>query len=355
MNTRKLAPVLTSSLLALSAAAAVLPGCTDAGAGDVGVDPSEVSSDGKADGAVAQRPDVRCASAPSAGAATRWRHTSSAAIALATPNHRGFDLIASSAEATQEIAGEISYGLADKALEDERVDLFACRSGSWKKLGSAVTDGEGAFHVSLTGADRLPIGMRDMYVSVQGDRSGARFLALVATDGASLVVSDVDGTLTSSENAFPESLVTDASVAVNPHAPAAFKQLVSRGYQPVYVTARGDLFTTATRGWLAAVGLPRGPMRLAPHRITLPGAPTIAFKSGVLEGLSSTGLEVAVGIGNRASDIEAYTSAGVAAGSILIKQGEFESEVAAPVAAGKAKGFSDYADLTPTIAALPTR
>lgn len=347
-TTTTLAPLFAALSCSLFAA------CAEPGLEEVGLDPAEASADldGKSDGAVSQQPDVRCTTAPTTGSATRWRHTSSAAIAIATPNHRGFDLIASSADATQVIAGEVSYGLADKALEDEKVELFACRAGAWKLVGSARTDDEGGFRVALTGANRLPVGLRDMYVSVQGDRSGARFLALVATAGTKLVVSDVDGTLTSSENAFPEALVTDTSVAVHPGAPAAFNQLALRGYQPIYVTARGDLFTGATRGWLTAVGMPRGPMRLAPHRITLPGSPTVAFKSGVLDELEAAGLDVAVGIGNRGSDIEAYTHAGVAPGSILIKLPEFRGEVAEALTAQRAVGFASYGDLAPLIAAL---
>ena len=40
------------------------------------------------------------------------------------------------------------------------------------------------------------MGLRDLYLSVVGDRTGARFVGLVAPSGTALAVSDVDGTLT---------------------------------------------------------------------------------------------------------------------------------------------------------------
>lgn len=327
---------------------AAVPACTTAD--DVALDPTEASADGKADGVAF--PDVRCTGTPSV-TKEAFRHTTSSVITLASPAHRGFDLVASASEQAQHLTGEISYGVVDKALTDEVVDVYACRSGSWKRIGTATTDDAGQFDVSLAGSKRLPQGLRDMYVGVRGDQTGARFLALVAPVGTELVVSDVDGTLTSSENAFPEALVTGAPVAINVHAPSAFDRLHRRGYLPVYVTARGDRFTAATREWLAAAGMPRGPMRLAPHAITLPGEATVAYKSGVFAALEDHGMEIAVGIGNRASDITAYSSVGVDASGIWIKLPEFTDELSAPLGAKKAHGFADYADLSANIDALP--
>jgi phosphatidate phosphatase PAH1 len=323
-------------------------------AGDVGYDPRE------ADGAygplgVAAVPDVRCAAAPNAGATKSWRHFSSRVVALQSAKHRGFDLIASSSATAQVISGEISYGTIDKALEDERVDLFACRAGAWVSLGSALTDAEGGFRLALGGASLLPIGMRDLFVSVQGDRTGTRFLALVSNPGTALAVSDVDGTLTSSENAFTTSLLTGADVALHPGATTAFSALVARGYQPVYLTARGDVFTQHTRDWLAAKGLSRGPMRLAPSVITLPGDATVAFKAGAMAALKSSGFDVAVGIGNRASDIAAYGQTGLAGDRVFIKLPEFTSELQAELTAGRATGFASYGDLASVFGSLPLR
>jgi hypothetical protein len=177
----------------------VCAGCSTTTAPAVGVDPAEADDGGgKADTATAV-PEVTCGGAPDAGPSGSFRHWTSHAISfLGDPRHRGRDLVAGASATDQRLEGWVSYTIADKALEDEDVDLFACRGGAWEHVGRTRTDNEGFFSLSLSSADRLPIGMRDLYVSVVGDRTGAAFLAYVAPDTQELVASDVDGTLTSS-------------------------------------------------------------------------------------------------------------------------------------------------------------
>jgi LNS2-like protein (lipin/Ned1/Smp2) len=332
-------------------------GCTTAAPGATGpvtTDPEErATSTGGA--ATASVPEPSCASPPTVGPTGHWRHSIKSPIAshAGAPRHRGLDLITGAGAARQAIRGEIRYGLVDKALEDESVELFACRAGSWRPLGSTLTDGEGSFELDLDGDARLPVGLRTLYASVVGDRSSATFVALVAPDGAQLVVSDVDGTLTSSENAFPAALVTGAEVAPQEGAPAALATLRALGYLPVYVTARGRTFTEDTRSWLDGHGFPRGPLRLAPTLITLPGGDTSAYKGSTLAALGDSGLVVAIGIGNRATDSVAYRSVGVPGNRIFLKQPEFTDENAPVIASGNAVGFASYVDQQPLFAALP--
>src|SRR5688572_12400818 len=152
---------------------------------------------------------TRCTDAPAAGSTESWRHYSSRfVVELGSPHHRGIDLIATTDDATQTLGGRVTYGPSDKDLQDENVDVFACMSGAWQKLARVTTDDEGRFTLALTGAQRLPEGIRDLYLSVAGDRTGVPFIAMVAAKGTPVVVSDIDGTLTSSENAYPYSLVT---------------------------------------------------------------------------------------------------------------------------------------------------
>lgn len=323
----------------------------------VAVDPSEATSaDGKADG-VALIPDVSCAGAPAAGATTKFHHFSSKLIsALGGAKHRGIDLVASASASSQVLRGAISYTFADKALEDEDVDVFACRAGAWKRIGGARTDDEGLFSLSLSGGDRLPVGMRDMFVSVSGDRTGTRFLAYVAPEGTALIASDVDGTLTSSENAFLSTIVLGQDADVRPGAAQAFQAAQKRGYQPIYVTARGQQYTEDTRGWLARKGFPRGPVRLSPSFLTLPGADTVDYKTQTLLDLEAAGFEVAAGNGNRATDIEAYRNAGITGDRTFIQSSEFADEVATEIQGGHAIGFTSYDDLrTKYLANLPAR
>jgi LNS2-like protein (lipin/Ned1/Smp2) len=332
-------------------------GCVACGSVPVGVDPDEVASGGaagKADGH-ATIPDVRCAGAPAAGAAGEFRHFSSSAISfLGNPKHRGADLVTSAGSATQTLEGWISYTIADKALEDEDVDVFACRAGQWSHVGTARTDDEGHFALDLSDTYRLPIGMRDLSVSVAGDRTGVGFLGYVAPDDSPLIVSDVDGTLTSSENAFLETITLGIEPAERLGAPRAYAAATAKGFQLVYVTARGSQYTTATRDWLEHRGFPRGPVRLSPSFLTLPGGDTIDYKTRTLAALSASGLEVAAGIGNRASDVTAYASTHLPASRIFIEMPEYASEVQPLLNAHAAIGFTTYDELsTSYLAKLP--
>ena len=291
-------------------------------------------------------PDVRCAGVPDAGPARDFRHLKSELIAaLGDAKHRGIDLVTSVAAATQKLEGWISYTVADKALEDEDVELFACVGGAWTALGTARTDDEGYFALPLSGAARLAIGVRDLFVSVVGDRTGARFLGYVAPEGTRLILSDVDGTLTSSENAFFETILLGTEPDARPGAARAYSAATLRNYQLVYMTARGSQYTSETRTWLAHQSFPRGPLRLAASFITLPGGDTVDYKTRTAQALADAGLELAAGVGNRASDITAYSNAGIAADRIFIELPEFADEVQAPNAAGNAIGFPSYDEL----------
>lgn len=319
-------------------------GCATGEHDPVTADPAEAEVG--AAGAVAGVPDVHCAGAPAFAAAGEFRHfTSKLIAALGDPRHRGLDLVAADDADTQTLAGRISYTALDKELEDEDVDVFACRAGAWQRVGGARTDDEGQFALALSGNDRLPIGLRDVFVSVVGDRTGVGFVADVAPRGTRLIVSDVDGTLTSSENAFFETILLGREPDAQPGAAAAFASVVPRGYQLVYLTARGNEFTADTRTWLADKGFPRGPLRLSPSFVTLPGGDTVAFKAQAMAGLTAAGFELAVGIGNRATDQAAYAQAGVAADRTFLLLPEFASEDQPLIDAGKAVGFTSYAEL----------
>jgi phosphatidate phosphatase PAH1 len=285
---------------------------------------------------------TRCLDVPNAGPSEDWRHVSSNLIAeLGDPHHRGLDLIATTEDAIQTLGGRLTYGGTDKDLEDEDADVFACLGGAWQKLARVTTDGEGRFSLSLTGAQRLPEGMRDLYLSVAGDRTGVPFVALVAATGSPVVVSDVDGTLTASENAYPTSLVVGGDVAAQPDAAARLNLAAQHGATIVYITTRGDRFTQDSRSWLAAKGFPFGALRMPSAIVTIPGADTVEAKTAMLEDLA--GFELVAGVGNRHTDVEAYTNAGLDPAHIFIKLPEFESELSDDLATGRATRIDEYA------------
>lgn len=293
--------------------------------------------------AAAGVPDIRCVEAPGAPA-TEMRHEKNELIAeMGEPRHRGVDLIAAESDPVQELAGALAYGQIDKALEDEDVRLFACDDGDWRALGTARTDEDGRFSLSLSGAARLPVGLRDIYAAAP-DGTGAWSLALVAPDGARVLVSDIDGTLTTSEYAFPTSTVLATSVAMQPGAAAAIARAAAAGVTPIFVTARGDLYTQSTRTWLDDHGFPRAPLHLSIPAITLPGQASVDFKRTVVAPLVER-FEVVAAIGNRASDVTAYAEAGVAAARTWVKLPEFADELTGALSDRQATGFYAYSAL----------
>lgn len=288
-----------------------------------------------AHGAVA---DLRCGAPPKLPRAGFRHHHDHLIAELGHPHHRAEDVIAMPDE-DQHVAGKLAYGAL--SLDDEDVELYACTPAGWARVAQARSDGGGHFAIALAGAQRLGAGLRDLYARVPADDTGTLFTAFVAPRGTPIAVTDVDGTLTASENAFPESLVLPVSVAPQPDAAAA---LARSPVQVVYLTARGEHFTNATRRWLGEHGFPRGPVRFAPGWFARPGDDALAAKTHVLAELTAR-FAIAAGIGNRASDVAAYAGAGVPAEHIFVKLPEKERELEPLLAAHAAIGFASYAAL----------
>lgn len=285
-----------------------------------------------------------CATAPMA-ARGKYRHRRNRLYqSLGEPRFRGVDLIAVESDESQTLGGKLAYTAADKDVWDEDVEIFACMTGSWQSIARARTDAEGRFQIALTGMRRLPAGMRDLYLHAPGEGGGVRFIAYVAPRDASVIVTDVDGTITASENAVFKTVLLADDIAHQPHAPAS---LAAAKLPVVYLTSRGDQYTEVTRQWLARHGFPRGPLRLASSVVTIPGDRTVEFKTRMLLGLR---VRIAAGIGNRASDIAAYTAAGLAPQQIFINLPEFSDEVRDPLANGEATAFDDYRELPARLA-----
>lgn len=294
--------------------------------------PTGVVPPAQADGFAAH-----CAAPPNAPA-EGFRHRRNAVYAaLGSPRHRGHDLVAVESDENQTLTGKLAYTAADKDLGDEDVELFACVDHAWRRLGRARTDGDGRFAYPL--AQRLPPGMRDLYAHVPGDGSGARFLAYVARPGEHIVISDIDGTITASEEAVFRSVLFGRDIGHQPGAPEA---LAASPHRVVYVSSRGEQLTGLTRAWLRTHGFPPGPLRLARASVTLPGKGTAAYKQQVLRDLR---VPIAAAVGNRASDVAAYTGVGLPGDRIHIYLPEFERELRDHLAAGRATPFTAYRDL----------
>lgn len=270
---------------------------------------------------------LACASPELPGMETRrWRHVikAMATIALGAPNHRGRDLVLNPG-APQTVIGKLGYGLTDKDLEDEEVDVFVqrdCASG-WEKLGTTLTTsdshqpavegveaGSGRVFFEIPADKQLGPGLHRVRLVVAGDGSSTELLIDVVPRDTPVFVSDVDGTLTSTETAEYTALLTSATPGTHAGAPEAFRALAARGFRPIYVTARPDWLTQRTRDFLAERGYPRGIVHtsLSPVGAGF-GAAASEFKKSELADLQRKGLALRWGFGNMTSDSDAYATA----------------------------------------------
>jgi hypothetical protein len=313
---------LGASLL-LSLAASVMA-CSAAG------DDAVTGDDQNQTSALACLPSPACAVAPFTPPPHRdWRHAvkSRVDVAAGSAHHRGRDLFVNPG-AKQTIIGKIAYGIIDKDLEDEEVDVYVQRDcgGAWELLGTTITTGENGAHATVEGVDD---GGGRVYFEIPTDRhlgpGKHRIRLVVAGDGTStdlffdvvppktpIFISDVDGTLTSSENVEFLKLLEGELPDTHPGAPEALRALAAKGYRPMYLTARPEWLVQRTRDFLDKHGFPPGIVHTSTSLVGAGfGASAATFKSGELAMLAQKGLVPAFAFGNMPSDSDAYGGANV--------------------------------------------
>jgi len=257
-----------------------------------------------------------------------WHHSieSPLIVASGSSNHRGRDLFLVPGE-PQWIIGKFAYGIADKDLKDEEVDIYLLRgcTGSWEKLGTAVTtqdnqhateegvdDSGGRIYFQIPAGKELGIGRHRVHLVVAGDLSSTDLYIEVVPKGTHVFAADVDGTLTTQETAEFASLLTGSIPKSNPDAPQALGELAAKGYRPFYLTARPEFLVDRTREFLDKYGYPPGVVHTT---TTLTGALNSAaasYKTAGIQREQQRGLVVDWGFGNRSSDVDAYFGTGIA-------------------------------------------
>lgn len=241
------------------------------------------------------------------------------------PRHRCMDGIAMAGEAA-EVTCKFAYGLADKDLEGEDVEVFL-RAGpctTWTLLGDARTDGDGRLRLEIPADAALPPGPYLIRAVVRGDGSAATATLFVVPAGASVVVFDIDGTLTVGDAELFRQISDrlagdDYHPRIRPGAAAVVQARAAAGALPVYLTARADSLTDSTRSWLDAEALPPGPILFqASVKDSLSHRRTRRFKARVLADLTARGLEIRAAYGNARTDIDAFADAEVPADRVFI-------------------------------------
>jgi phosphatidate phosphatase PAH1 len=265
-------------------------------------------------------------STPPEGAERPWtRATSRMMSARRDSNHRGHDLLVTVGQ-PQWLIGKFAYGPTDVDLVGEQVDVFVERgcSGTWEQLGTATTthtgehatvdgvrDDGGRVYFPIPDDKALDVGRHRARFVVAGDRTYADLFIDVVRPSAPIFVSDIDGTLTSSEGAEVGALFLRTQPHARPGAATALSTLAAKGYSPVYLTARPEWAIARTRAFLASNHFPPGILRttsgLMPHQ----GKAAAAFKAGELERLRAQGISVVWAFGNQPSDADAYDVASV--------------------------------------------
>jgi hypothetical protein len=337
--------------------------------GDTGSDDTGSPDGGPPDGG-GDTPPTECALRPACdglppppGGKRSWRHTtSSVTAALGSPRHRGRDLFLLEGAQTWLIA-KFAYGTADKDIKDEDVDVWLQRgcSGPWKKLGTFATtnDGDhatvegvadtgGRIYVDLakTGEPALPIGKHRVHFVVGGDLSTTDAFLEVVPKTARIAVTDMDGTLTTSEYAAWTDYVGLPPPDAHPGAADALTTLAKRGYYLFYLTARPEWLMPRTREWIPLRKFPPGLVHTTLGGTGAMGASATTFKTDELALLkTATGIVPSFAFGNKDTDVAAFVNGKVPA------SGCYYYDMAADAKGGTI--HKDYAKLVPIFSALP--
>ncbi|WP_433936029.1 phosphatidylinositol transfer protein [Sorangium cellulosum] len=311
-------------------------------------------------GACPARP--ACDAPPPLALPRGFRHTRSRLVASGWPRHRGRDLFVR-ADGHQWAIAKFAYGPLDDDLEDEDVEAYLLRgcSGDWERLGAfrtsdddhlhptieGIRDTGGRVYIDLTAGGRLEVGRHRVHLVVAGDGTSADLFVEVLPPDARVAVTDVDGTLTSSEVAMVGELVGGGPPAAHPGAPEAMHALAASGVYLFYVTARPEWLVASTRVWLRERGFPPGILHTTVGVTGAAGRAAAAYKTVELGWLKArTGIVPAFGFGNMPSDVAAYTAAGIA------PSGSYYYKLGGDLRGGV--GHDDYRRLVPALFTPPS-
>ena len=261
---------------------------------------------------------------PNPGSTVDWERLESSAVVLSGgPRHRGRDMFYNPGD-TQWAMAKFAYGPTDWDLSGERIDVYLLSGceGEWQLLGSAITTDDGD-HATVEGVEdsggwvflqlplELPVGRHRIHWVVRGDDTRADTYIEVVEPGTPIIVSDVDGTLTTGEWERLVDYLLSTIPDVNEGAPDALTALVELGYRPMYLTARPEFLGRRTYEFIEERGLPPGIMHTSLSATGALGSAAAQYKTEELAALAERGLVPSWVFGNSSSDAEAYENAGI--------------------------------------------
>jgi hypothetical protein len=196
-------------------------------------------------------------------------------------------------------------GLFSNPLTDEYVSAWTYADGSWQQLARGLTDDDGVFTLP---APVQPNG-QPIYAMLEANGTCAVAYDFTFPMGEKVIVSDIDGTLTTNDNELSMEIADPTyDPAMMGHADQLLQTWSMKGYPIIYLTNRPHPLRVESRTWLAEKMFPTGAM------ITSNGTASdaAAYKTIWLERMIQTfGWNVVAAYGNAATDITAYENAGI--------------------------------------------
>lgn len=259
---------------------------------------------------------------PNPGTATGWN---SIIPPFGDPNHRGRDMFYNPGEA-QWIMAKFSYGTFDDDIKGEFVDMYLLRdcADTWEFLGTATTteDGEhatvegvedtgGRIYFQIPADKALGLGWHRVHLVVKGDLSSTDQYIHVVEKGAPIIVSDIDGTLTTYETEEFVALAAGSLPAMQKDAANLFNIYAEKGYNIFYMTARPEWLGARTHAFFEQYGFPRGIVHTTLTKSGALGGEAATYKTNELAMIANRGLIPSYAFGNTESDAEAYFNAKV--------------------------------------------
>lgn len=351
----------TASAASGAGGAGATSAATGASGGSTAVSTTS-SGQGGSGGAQPSCPDVTHCDAPhpDLGAARDWVHfTNGVTAAAGFANHRGRDMFYNPGD-TVWVFAKFAYGLLDDDIQDDDVDVYLNRGcgPDWEALGTVRTTDDGA-HATVEGVDDtggwvyfdatslgLGEGRHRFLFVLGGDLSLTETYVDIVAPGTPLVVTDVDGTLTTEEAEEFTALLTGSLPDANPDAAEALTTLADKGYRVFYLTARPELLGARTREFLALHGFPLGLVHTTLTFTGATGASAVTFKTQELADLAARGLVPSWAFGNTDSDAEAFFNAGISPAEQRVMF-QFDDPTYG------SRRIESYTELLPELAALP--
>jgi LNS2 (Lipin/Ned1/Smp2) len=299
--------------------------CSSTPGGSAALDaraPSDANLDTGLDGGARSRFQT-CRGRPfTAAPVEAWRHGIATPITTAAgaANHSAQDPITPPATATS-VHGKFAYGAVSKDLQDEKVAVWIDDCTSWRSLGQPLTDSDGRIAAPVPSTILAQPGVYEVRLQVLGDASQTRAYVWALPRGTHLALTDVDGTMTSSDAQLFQQILDGSHVPVAyPGATSLTTAHAGRGQVLLYLTGRPYYLTQRTRDWLTNLGFAAGPVHVTDSNgEAVPTQGGVGdFKKRYLADLLAAGYLIDVGYGNATTDVYAYLGAGLPADRVWI-------------------------------------